>query len=345
MRFAVVLAAVGAALAAAQLAGRATARPERAVRAGGVNAMPSMRPWRYAGANPDGWWCTPGKCNGVPNGTVYVNREIPLMKELGAEVVRVEFPWALIEPRRNRFDWRRSDAIVNAARRVRLPVQPVLVYSPPWAAPSASSPPAPGSFARFTRAIARRYRGRVREYELWNEPDLRRYWSGTEQQYVRQILVPGYRAIKAADRRARVLLGGPSKADHDWLESVYRYGGGKSFDIAAFHDYASGPAVRSDAGVVAAVLAEHGQRSKPIWLGEYGWPDSDPTSPNQIPLIEEVLTGAAPIAMAEWYSFRDTYTATCCPPQVIGFSPWGVVTAAYERKASFRVMQTLLRRG
>jgi hypothetical protein len=317
----------------------------RAVRGGGVNAMPSMRPWRYRGANPDGWWCTPGKCNGVANGTGYLSRELPLMATLGAQSVRVEFPWALIQPQRGRFDWKRADAIVRTARRQHLALQPVLVYSPSWAAPTASSPPSAAAFSRFAHALARRYRGRIRTYELWNEPDLQRYWSGTTEQYVQRILIPGHRAIRSADRNARVLLGAPSKADRDWLEGIYRYGGGSSFEIAAFHDYAPGPAVFDDARVVASVLAEHGQAGKPIWLGEYGYPDSDPSSPHQIPLIEQVLTSPGPIAMAQWYSFRDTYTASCCPPQVIGFSPWGLVTAGYDRKASFGIMQALLGRG
>jgi len=346
MKLVLVIAATAGALALGAAAdGGAITATDRAVRGGGVNAMPSMRPWRYRGANPDGWWCTPGKCNGVADGTVYVRRELPLMAALGAQAVRVEFPWALIQPRPNRFDWKRTDAIVRTARRAHLALQPVLVYSPSWAAPTASSPPSAAAFSRFARALARRYRSRIRTYELWNEPDLQRYWNGTAEQYVQRILIPGHRAIRSVDPSARVMLGGPSKADRDWLEGIYRYGGGNSFEIAAFHDYAPGPAVFDDARVVASVLAEHGQAAKPVWLGEYGYPDSDPSSPHQIPLIDQVLTEPGPIAMAEWYSFRDTYTATCCPPRVIGFSPWGLVTASYNRKASFEIMKALLGRG
>ena len=183
-----------------------------------------LQVYGYVGANPDGWWCTPGKCNGVADGTVYVRRELPLMAALGAQAVRVEFPWALIQPRPNRFDWKRTDAIVRTARRAHLALQPVLVYSPSWAAPTASSPPSAAAFSRFARALARRYRGRIRTYELWNEPDLQRYWDGNVKQYVQRILIPGHRAIRSADRSARVLLGGPSKADRTNIIADCRFG-------------------------------------------------------------------------------------------------------------------------
>ena len=57
-----------------------------------------MRPWRYVGANPDGWWCKPGGCNGVANGTVFVDRELKLIAKLHVPLLRLEFPRPLIEP-------------------------------------------------------------------------------------------------------------------------------------------------------------------------------------------------------------------------------------------------------
>jgi hypothetical protein len=123
-------------------AGRPASRAG-AVRAGGVNTAPSMRPWRYAGADTDSWWCKRDACNGVSNGTEFVDRELPLAAELGARTLRIELPWALIEPRRGRFDWARFDYIVRAARRLKVTLQPVIVYTPAWAGKAANSPPPP----------------------------------------------------------------------------------------------------------------------------------------------------------------------------------------------------------
>jgi Cellulase (glycosyl hydrolase family 5) len=335
--------AVAAAVVAANLA-RPASRAE-AVRAGGVNTAPSMRPWRYAGADTDSWWCKRDACNGVSNGTVFVDRELPLAAELGARTLRIELPWALIEPRRGRFDWARFDYIVRAARRLKVTLQPIIVFTPAWAGKDTNSPPSAAAFSKFAGTLAHRYRGRVRYYELWNEPDLSRYWAGTVQQYVQRVLKPGYAAIKRADRRARVLLGGPSRADANWFENVYRYGGGRSFDIAAYHVYSGAAEVINGASVMSTVLKRHRQGAKPIWLGEYGTTEAGPQAPQQDGLIRAVLTQPAPLAMAQWYTLRDTQATTCCPANVIESDPWGLVTRKYERKSSFALMRTLLKGG
>ncbi|MGB8003255.1 MAG: hypothetical protein WCF27_03240, partial [Gaiellaceae bacterium] len=81
-----------------------------------------------------------------------------------------------------------------------------------------------------------------------------------------------------------------------------------------------------------------------IWLGEYGTTEAGPAAPQQEGLIRAVLTQPAPLAMAQWYTLRDTQATTCCPPQVTESDPWGLVTRSYERKSSFALMQMLLKR-
>jgi hypothetical protein len=307
-----------------------------------------MRPWRYAGANPDGWFCPRGACNGVADGTVFVDRELPLIARLGVTTVRVEFPWPLLEPRRGRYAWARADYVVRAARRLRLQLQPVLVYTPSWAGATRSSPPDRAAWARFTRAFASRYKRSLVYYELWNEPDLARYWTGSEAQYVRDVLGPGFRSIKAADPSSRVIVGAPSRADETWLEGLYRFGGGKVFDVMAYHDYSGDRRILDAARTVQRVLARHGQGRKPIWLGEYGVQEAGSAGTVQAGLISTVLTQPAPIAMAQWYTFRDGYTMTCCPPERLDQSFWGLVSSDYAAKGSFAAMRSLLlarRRG
>lgn len=323
---------------------RPDARTQQAsLRPVGMNAEPSMRPWRYAGANPDGWWCRPGGCAGVRSGTSFVDREVALIAALGARTLRLEFPWPLIEPRRGRYDWRRADYIVRRARRHGLIVQPVLVYTPSWAGRALSDPPPAGEFSRFVRAFAIRYRRSIHHYELWNEPNYDRYFDGNAREYVRRVLVPGSQAVRAGDPGARVLLGGPTSADVGWLDAIYSEGGGSSFDILSFHDYSGdAAAIVRNAQVVQGVLDAHGQGRKPIWLGEFGVQEAGLDGPYQAALLRDVLTAKAPIAMVQWYSLRDDFPMTCCPPRKLKHEFYGLMTHDYVEKRSYETLRQLL---
>jgi Glycosyl hydrolases family 39 len=195
---------------------------------------------------------------------------------------------------------------------------------------------------KFVKSFAGRYRKTIRYFEIWNEPDLTRYWSGSTEAFVRTILVPGYRAIKKAAPQSRVIVG-PSSANRSWLDDVYRFGGGGSFDILSWHDYSANAQILSNARVLRDILREHGQAGKPIWLGEYGVEEAGMADTAHAGLLTMVLTTPSPIAVAEWYTLRDDFPMTCCPPEAIESSTFGVVTADYRPKKSFSVMQRLLR--
>jgi len=309
----------------------------------GMNAEPSMRPWRYVGANPDGWWCRPGGCAGVRSGTAFVDREMPLIAKLGTRTLRLEFPWPLIEPRRGRYDWRRADYILAMARRHGLIVQPILVYTPSWTGRALNAPPAARDFSRFARAFATRYRRSLSHYELWNEPNSHRYFQGNARDYVRRVLIPGSRAVRVGDPGAKVLLGGPTSADVGWLEAIYSEGGGSSFDILPFHDYSGdAAAIVRNAQVVQRILNAHGQGRKPIWLGEFGIQEADLDGPNQATLLRDVVTSTAPLAMVQWYSLRDDFSMECCPPRTLEHEFYGLMSHDYVEKRSYETLRQLL---
>jgi hypothetical protein len=198
-------------------------------------------------------------------------------------------------------------------------------------------------FGHFVRAVVTRYRRTIHLWEFWDEPDLGRYWSGSEAQYVERVLKPGYRAVKAVDRSARVLVAASQKPSAAWLDGIYEYGGGSSFDIVPYHDYSGDRRVLQNAYVIRDVLRAHGQSGKPIWLGEYGLQEEGPADVRQQALIEAVMTERAPIAMAQWYALRDDYNMTCCPPTVVLFEPFGVVSHSYAKKLAYARLRALLR--
>lgn len=310
-------------------------RPQR-----GIALNPSFRPWRDPGRlNPDSWW-------DPESGRELLDREVPFLHGLKADLLRVEFPWWAIEnEKKGQFDWSRTDLIVNRADEAGLELVAVLVFTPAWATPGCGNPqvgcrsrrrmstcparpPGANDFGDFVFALASRYRGRVRFWELWNEPDLPNYFAGPAVTYAQQVLAPGYAAVKAADSDAQVIFGGPSVANTGWVSEVLSSSAGYPFDILAFHDY-GGVRTALDGAAALAALAP----GKPIWLGEFG---SERTA-RQETLIEGIFGAESALDAAIWYELRDDEIfsrETRC-----GTEKFGLLDRHYVPKRSFRVFR------
>ncbi len=311
---------------------------------GGINVEPSARPWQYLGANPDSWWCPVGQCTtSDPLGRI--DREMSLAKQLHVANVRLEIPWFLVEPSGGRYTWTRADYIFNSATSHGIQIQPILVYTPRWDG-AYDAFPTPANFRAFVTAFMTKYGGKISAVEMWNEPDGGQSLVANDPaRYVTDILIPGYDAVKASSHpNVKVIEGGSindSGGTPNWLNGIYNAGGGKYFDIAAFHDYGGNYAqiVSAYQGVINAHPSDG---NKPIWLGEYGVSDS--TGAQQSSLIQAALTNTSGLAMAQFYTLRDESVYTCCPPAPTGeHKQYGVVASNdVTTKSSFRTMQAIL---
>lgn len=316
------------------------------IRGAGINVEPSYRPWVYEGGpSPQSWWCVSPNCSPDVSPRIRIDTDLANANRLGVNFVRVEFPWRFLEPQRGVFDWTRADLIVQEANYYHVSLQPIVVYSPAWVG-SPTSAPAPQDFSDFMKALVGRYHASIHYWELWNEPDLNHYWSAGERAYVQDILIPGNQGAKAADPTAKIIFGGPSWASGDWVNNIYAYGGGDSFDIASWHSYGSVSVVLASAGNMRGLLAAHHQSYKPLWLGEFGVQDSSPTDGVQSALLTGVLTSNSPIAQADWYTLRDESAMSCCPPAIAASASWGLVGRDGVRvKAGFTTLQHLISAG
>ncbi len=222
--------------------------------------------------------------------------QLDRVAQAGVGWVRIDVVWAAVELRRGVYDWRPYDALLAAARRRGLSVLAVIAYTPAWATagPEISGVPRDvHDWRRFCNRAARRYRGRVAVWEVWNEPNLTRFWAGSRQQYWDRILIPGADAIHAADPRARVAGPGlahlPSADWHHWLLDTLRHAGNR-IDVVTHHVYDDDGyrdvSAKLDASTpfanqpklwkvippsVREVLKAANARAKPFWLTETGW--------------------------------------------------------------------------
>ena len=148
----------------------------------------------------------------------------------GVASERFEIAWDLVEPRPGMYDFAAIDRKVGAAARANIDVLGLVVRTPGWAATDAgnpfSAPRDPAAYAAFLRTLIGRYGPRgsfwaanpglprrpVRNWQIWNEPNISINWDVQPWQrgYAR-LLRAAYPAVKAADPGARVVMAGPGE--------------------------------------------------------------------------------------------------------------------------------------
>ena len=222
--------------------------------------------------------------------------EWDLMAGSGAEGVRTAFYWPSAQrdgaapPDLAHLD----DVVLQAARRG-LPVLPIVTGTPGWAASRAhdeTSPPrSTRLYADFLRTLVARYGPRgslwaehpdvaarpIRAWQIWNEPNLTRYWTpprgqGFARGYVK-LLEAADRALKGADPGSRTILAGLPNESWKALRRVYAAGGRRSFDAVALHPYTGKPRnVVRLAELARRVMRRNEDGRKPIWITELSWP-------------------------------------------------------------------------
>lgn len=159
-------------------------------------------------------------------------------------------------------------------------------YSAEYKTPVRHNGP-PASFAKFA-AIAKHilmhynqgwdhgHRWGIRYWEIWNEPDIQNFWTGTPKQYD-QLYTQTAKVLKATDPSIRV--GGPALAAHyDFLEQFLRYGQSHHapLDFVSWHLYARDPnAVVENAKRVHDLMERFGFGKAESFLDEwnFGWTD------------------------------------------------------------------------
>jgi len=213
---------------------------------------------------------------------------------LGADWVRMWALWQDMEPAPGEYN-EHLISVINgriAALKARgIKVLVVVHRAPAWASGGrggVAPPTDPATFGAFMSQIAQRVPG-ADAWELWNEPDSGEFWAGgADPAAYAALLRAAYPAIKAVQPGDVVVSGGMVGNNMDFLAQLYANGAGGNFDAVGVHTdtacLTSGPDAyyRDERGRVGrytfsayrevhAVMADHGDAGKPIWMTELGW--------------------------------------------------------------------------
>jgi hypothetical protein len=239
-------------------------------------------------------------------------RSVQMIADAGFHWIRQEFPWEDIEihgkrdfeDRRHephRSAWEKYDNIVDLAERYGLEIVPRLSNPPAWTRADGDergtfAPPDDlADWGDYVYAVASRYRGRIRYYQLWNEPNIYPEWGEqpVDPEGYTRLLCEGYRRAREADPDVVIVSGalaptvsldpGPGPAlglnEFVFLQRMYDAGAADCFDVLAVNDYMlwSGPTDRrmqplninfARPAYVRDIMVANGDAAKPIWLSE-----------------------------------------------------------------------------
>jgi hypothetical protein len=238
-----------------------------------------------------------------------VEQSLALIAGAGFDWIRQQFPWEDIEisakgdfwdHRWNQSAWAKYDRIVDSADRYGLEIIARLDNPPAWSRAVGNAegwtmapPDNLYDYGDYVYAVVSRYRGQIRYYQIWNEPNIYPEWGDqpvNPEAYV-ELLRIAYQRAKEADPDCVVIaaglaqtteLGPRNLSDLDFLERMYDAGAGEYFDVMGAMVYGlwTGPLDRrvSEARtnfarveLIRQLMVRHGDADKPIWATEVGW--------------------------------------------------------------------------
>lgn len=190
-------------------------------------------------------------------------RTLKLVKLIGFDFAFIQaIPWGAqftnekmaVEPKKGEFHWEHFDPIVKALTKDGFSMAAQFLSTPLWASPCPEkfdqinigtrealmyAPKNMDDFSDFVKEAVKRYKDRIKIWEIWNEPNIPGqsiFWYDTAENYTR-LLKAGYKAVKEVQPEAEVWLGGlgPRTSYFEFYNQIQKLGASDSFDILSLH--------------------------------------------------------------------------------------------------------------
>lgn len=191
-----------------------------------------------------------------------------LAQKAGVKWDRVELQAFRVVPKRGVYDFSFYDKLFDVADRHGLScVVNLGTYMPLGL--DRRSEEGQRLYEEMARRMVARYKGRVRHWEVWNEPEYASFWNGTRQEFVR-FSNRLHDAIKAEDPTAEVIACVTAHVDLDFIDRCKA--DGIRYDSFSVHPYRDVPTAE---GLLADLSAVTNRSSgAKTWATEIGWSTS-----------------------------------------------------------------------
>ena len=208
---------------------------------------------------------------------------------------RIFYPWLFLEPKDNQWNFTELDQRISISRSKNARILFVLNDTPTWASARPSEvgewgAENPGTAAEpkdmqiwqdFIRTIATRYKGKVTAYQIWNEPNNSRDYSGSIEKMVEMSKV-AYQTLKQIDPNIAVVSPGAILSNDswlnasglDWYDKFFAAGGGQYIDVVGPHLYMYDKLPEDRVAPIQSLrqlMSKYGIANKRIWDTENGY--------------------------------------------------------------------------
>jgi hypothetical protein len=239
-----------------------------------------------------------------------IHRSLRLISDAGFKWIRQEFPWEDIEIEgkgifvdrrqgREISSWEKYDHIVELAEEYGIELIVRLDNPPAWSRAAGNeggtlAPPDDyADYGDFVYAVVSRYKGQIKYYQIWNEPNIYPEWgeAPVDPEAYTELLKVGYTRAKEADPDVVILSAGLAPTtevternlmDLVFLQRMYDAGAQDYFDVLSVQGYGlwNGPTDRrvhpdrvnfSRVMLIRELMVQNGDAHKPIWASEVGW--------------------------------------------------------------------------
>lgn len=211
-----------------------------------------------------------------------------LLGESGIKYARCQTGWARCEKEKGVYDFSWLDSVVDNLMERGVEPWFNLGYGNPIYMPDTPNPTAVGcvpiyygeealsAWCNYVKVLTQHFCGRVKHYEIWNEPDGSQFWypkvpSGAEYAKFVNLCT---KIIKECDQNAKIGVNIADPRGFTYIESMLDNLEKGSLDVFSYHAYTSVPEFRINEVIaqLRKMLKERGFTDVELWQGEAGYP-------------------------------------------------------------------------
>ena len=272
-----------------------------------------------------------------------------MIKEAGLGIVRMDVSWGSCEKKKGEYDFSHYDALIDKLSKDHIKLLFILDYGNPLydegKAPYTDEGRA--AFARFAAALAQRYADKEIIWELWNEPNLDKFWKprANADDYVKWSQAVS-QSIRQADKNAVIAGPAMSAIDFEFIEKCFRQGYLDLVDAVTVHPY-RGPdrspeTAYEEYQLLQGLIEQYKPQGKeiPLLSGEWGYNTTVMSRELQGKYLPRqwLANISAGVPLSIWYDWHDDGKD---PNE--GEHNFGTVTWDYQPKPAYLSMSKLLK--